>query len=259
MKSILEEGLNFPIEKITTSLTRNDLIVKDKTSFAIQKMETFLKIRNSSSRSVIKTTDTFSGFHAIFTGPSGTGKTLAASLLGKETGNDVYRIDLSNVVSKYIGETEKNLDKLFSRAQTSDVILFFDEADALFGKRTEVRDSHDRFANQEVSWLLQRIDTFDGILILAFNKKVNLDSPFFRRFNVIVEFEIPDSGQRLKLWRKYLPLQVQQELAFDVDEIARKYKLTGGEIVHAIQAVGENSPIRFTKDYLLKRIQVREK
>lgn len=259
MNGIFEEGLNFPIEKLITSLTLNDLVVKDKTFAAIQKMENLLKARISERSISNAIADTLKGFHTIFTGPSGTGKTMAASLLGKETGHDVYRIDLSIVVSKYFGETEKNLDKLFARADALDIILFFDEADALFGKRTEVHDSNDRYANQEVSWLLQRIDTFNGVLILAFNKPLNINSPFFSRFDFIVEFEKPDKVQRLKLWRKYLPLQVQQEMKFDVDEIARKYKLTGGEIVNAIRTAGENSLNAITKVFLLKGIQKKTK
>lgn len=255
MNKILEDNLNFPIDKITTSQTRNDLIVKDKTLVAIQMMEQLMKERKSASSAKKTISDTFPGFRAIFTGPSGTGKSFAAALIGRETGFDVYRIDLSVVVSNYIGETEKNLEKIFSRAEASEVILLFDEADALFGKRSEVSDSHDRYGNLEVSWLLQRIDSFAGILILSFSKPINRNSPFFRRFNMIVEFEKPDSGQRLKLWRKYLPNAVQQEMAFDVDEIARKYKLTAGEIVNIIRSSGENNLNAVSKVFLLKGIQ----
>lgn len=255
MNTLFEAGLNLPVEKLTTSLTRNDLIVKEKTLAGIEAMENWLRpgINHSNINNTIS--GAYPGFRTIFTGPSGTGKTLAAALLGKETGHDVFRIDLSNVVSMYIGETEKNLDKLFLRAMASDVILFFDEADALFGKRTEVRDSHDRYANLDISWLLQRIDSFTGMLILAFNKPLNMDSPFFKRFNLIIEFEKPDRVQRLKLWRKYLPLEAQLEMKFDVDEIARDYKLTGGEIVNAIHTAGEKNLNTMTMVFLLQGIQ----
>ena len=122
------------------------------------------------------------GYRALFHGPPGTGKTLTATLLGKHTGRPVFRIDLSRVVSKYIGETEKNLSRLFDKAEHKDWILFFDEADALFGKRTEIRDAHDKYANQEVAYLLQRIESYAGLVILATNQRGNIDEAFLRRF-----------------------------------------------------------------------------
>ena len=131
------------------------------------------------------------GYRSLFYGPPGTGKTMTACLLGKSTGRDVYKVDLSLVVSKYIGETEKNLARVFDQAQHKGWILFFDEADALFGKRSETRDAHDRYANQEVSFLLQRIETFDGIAILASNQRENLDDAFTRRFESIIYFPMP--------------------------------------------------------------------
>lgn len=133
------------------------------------------------------------GYRCLFAGPGGTGKTLAAALLGKECNMDVYRIDLSMVISKYIGETEKNLAKLFDEAEYKDRILFFDEADALFGKRTEVKDSHDRFANLEVSYLLQRLENYPGLVILATNLKSNMDEAFTRRFQSVIHFSAPKS------------------------------------------------------------------
>jgi SpoVK/Ycf46/Vps4 family AAA+-type ATPase len=139
------------------------------------------------------------GYRALFYGPPGTGKTLTAALLGQETGRDVYRIDLSLVVSKYIGETEKNLEKVFTMAQERKWILFFDEADALFGKRGKVKDAHDRFANQEVSYLLQRVEDFDGIVILASNDKDNIDTAFNRRFQAVVHFPMPGAAERQQL------------------------------------------------------------
>jgi SpoVK/Ycf46/Vps4 family AAA+-type ATPase len=129
------------------------------------------------------------GYRALFFGPPGTGKTLAATLIGKETGREVLRVDLSMLISKYIGETEKNLELLFARAEDKNWILFFDEADALFGKRTNVRDAHDKYANQEVSYLLSRIESYEGLVILASNSKANIDEAFKRRFHMFVEFE----------------------------------------------------------------------
>ena len=129
----------------------------------------------------------------LFAGPSGTGKTMAAEIMAGELGLDLYKIDLSTVVSKYIGETEKNLARIFDEAETTNAILFFDEADALFGKRTEVRDSHDRYANIEISYLLQRMEEYDGIAILATNLRKNMDDAFVRRMHFTVEFPFPDA------------------------------------------------------------------
>ncbi len=255
MNALFKEGLNLNIEKLSTSLTLNDLIVKDETFVSLKTMESWLKARKNDTTSISQFTNTFSGFRAVFTGPADTGKTFAASLLGKETGYNVYRIDLSSVVSSYIGEIEKNIQTMFSRAEVSDVILMFDEADALFGKRTGIHDSQNRYANAIVSRLLERIEAFKGILILAFNKPFNMNSPFFKQFNLVVEFDKPDRVQRLKLWRKYLPMLVQQELGFDVDEIARKYKLTGGEITRVIHSAVENKPVGFSKVLLYEELQ----
>src|SRR5206468_6990848 len=133
------------------------------------------------------------GYRTLFYGPTGTGKTFTAGLLGKQVKKDVYKIDLSMVVSKYIGETEKNLELLFARAEDKGWILFFDEADALFGKRTSVKDAHDKYANQEVSYLLQRIEDYNGLVILATNMKSNIDPAFIRRFNSIIHFSPPQA------------------------------------------------------------------
>ena len=199
------------------------------------------------------------GFRALFYGPPGTGKTMAAGLLGKYTGHEVYRIDLSMMVSKYIGETEKNLANLFDKAENKQWILFFDEADALFGKRTNVKDAHDRFANQEVSYLLQRVEEFPGLSILASNFKSNLDDAFTRRFQSIVYFPIPSPVERLRLWQQSLPTAV--ELAPDVDlpRIANKYELTGSNIINIVhfcclQALAEQTNV-LSKENLLIGIQ----
>jgi SpoVK/Ycf46/Vps4 family AAA+-type ATPase len=175
------------------------------------------------------------GYRVLFYGPPGTGKTLTANVLGNETQKDVYKIDLSMVVSKYIGETEKNLELLFARAEDKDWILFFDEADALFGKRTGVRDAHDKYANQEVSYLLQRIEEFNGLVILSTNMKNNIDDAFIRRFNDIVKFTIPNEGERKEIWEKSFPEQAD----FDgIPEQVKKYELTGGNIINVIHFAG---------------------
>jgi len=174
------------------------------------------------------------GYRALFHGPPGTGKTLTAGLLGKYTGRDVYKIDLSMVVSKFIGETEKNLSNLFDRAEHKDWILFFDEADALFGKRTNVRDAHDKYANQEVSYLLQRVENFGGLVILATNFKSNIDDAFTRRFQSVIHFPVPKSAERLLLWQKALPIKMQiNEL--NINQLAMKYEMTGASILNVVQ------------------------
>ncbi|EXI69464.1 MAG: ATP-dependent zinc metalloprotease FtsH 3 [Candidatus Accumulibacter sp. SK-11] len=175
------------------------------------------------------------GYRALFYGPPGTGKTMTACLLGKSTGREVYKVDLALVVSKYIGETEKNLARVFDQAQHKGWILFFDEADALFGKRTETRDAHDRYANQEVSFLLQRIETFDGIAILASNQKDNIDQAFARRFESIIYFPMPRQEERLRLWRQGFSPKARIDEGVDLDKIAAQYELCGGAIMNVVR------------------------
>jgi len=229
---------DFPARLITTQMNWNDLVLRDKTMAEIKEIETWLKY-NDKLLDIWKLEGKIKpGYRVLFHGPSGTGKTLTACLLGKYTDRNVYRIDLSVVVSKYIGETEKNLSRLFDKADKKEWILFFDEADALFGKRTGVSDSHDKYANQEVSYLLQRIESHEGLIILASNMKSNLDSSFIRRFNSIIEFDNPDAAERLQLWKNYLPDFVENKTDIDLGEIARKYSLTGANIVNVIQYAG---------------------
>lgn len=170
------------------------------------------------------------GINALFSGPSGTGKTMAAEIMAGELGIDLYKIDLSTMVSKYIGETEKNLERLFTEAEHSGAILFFDEADAIFGKRSEVKDAHDRYANMEVGYLLQRIEEYEGIVILATNLRKNMDDAFVRRLHMSVEFPFPEEEDRLKIWSLSFPASAP--LADDVDLafMARRFKLAGGNI-----------------------------
>ena len=175
------------------------------------------------------------GYRALFYGPSGCGKTFTASLLGKATGKEVYCIDLSMVVSKYIGETEKNLSKVFEIAEDKDWILFFDEADALFGKRTGLKDAHDRYANQEVAYLLQRIENYRGLVILSTNLKSNMDDAFARRFQSMVRFSLPNAEQRERLWRETFSPKTQFAPSVDIKMISTKYELTGGSILNVVQ------------------------
>jgi len=185
---------------------------------------------------------------ALFSGSSGTGKTMSAAVVARDLGLDLYRIDLSAVVSKYIGETEKNLERIFTAAEGSNAILLFDEADALFGKRSEVKDAHDRYANIEVAYLLQRMETYDGVLILATNLAKYLDEAFSRRIHFDIEFPLPDQEQRERLWRLLIPAAAPTSDDVDPVFLARQFQLTGGEIRNcalaaAFLAAHEGGPI----------------
>ena len=170
------------------------------------------------------------GLNVLFSGPSGTGKTMASDIIGNELKLDLYKIDLSCVVSKYIGETEKNLARIFKEAETSNAILFFDEADALFGKRSEVRDSHDRYANIEINYLLQKMEEHEGIVILATNFRKNMDDAFTRRIHFSVDFPFPDEEYRLKIWRNIFPRETTRSKDIDYEFLAKRFNLSGGNI-----------------------------
>ncbi|UHC17638.1 ATP-binding protein [Methylobacterium currus] len=170
------------------------------------------------------------GVHALFAGSSGTGKTMAAEIVAGELGLDLFRISLPNTVSKYIGETEKNLDRIFDAAEDSNAILFFDEADAILGKRSEVRDSHDRYANLEISYLLQRMEEFDGVSILASNLRANIDDAFTRRLAFVIHFPFPDAAHRRRIWEGAWPDPDRRPRDVDLDRLASQFKLSGGSI-----------------------------
>jgi SpoVK/Ycf46/Vps4 family AAA+-type ATPase len=187
------------------------------------------------------------GISALFAGASGTGKTMAAEVLARELKLDLYRIDLSQVVSKYIGETEKNLRRVFDTAEASGAILLFDEADALFGKRSEVKDSHDRYANIEISYLLQRMEAYRGLAVLTTNLKNVLDTAFLRRIRFVVQFPFPDTAHRAEIWRRVFPSQTPTE-NLDVNKLAR-LNVVGGNIRNialqaAFLAAEHDEPVR---------------
>ena len=238
----------FPAQELQTDLTWGDLVLSDEVSTQISSICGWVN-HHQQLRDEWNMADRLRpGYRALFYGPPGTGKTLTASLLGSVTGKKVFRVDLSTVTSKYIGETEKNLANLFDRANNRDWMLFFDEADALFGKRTEVKDSHDKYANQEASYLLQRVEEFEGLIILASNFKSNMDDAFLRRFNTIVRFPFPDVRERDKIWRAILPAKLNETDRTTMVNKFSSYELTGGNIVNVVQAACLNTLARGNTD-----------
>jgi DNA polymerase III delta prime subunit len=226
---------NFPAKRISTAMDWDELVLNHETMDQVQELIHWVDHEQTLMSDWGLDRILKPGYKSLFYGPSGTGKTLTASLIGKKVGKDTYRIDLSSVVSKYIGETEKNLEKIFDKTTHMDCILFFDEADALFGKRTNISDAHDRYANQEVSYLLQRIEEYPGLVILASNFKSNMDDAFLRRFQSVIYFPVPDTSERKRLWEQ--SFSKESSLAEDVDlnQLASKYKLTGGSIVNVVR------------------------
>ncbi|NJM80652.1 MAG: ATP-binding protein [Flavobacterium sp.] len=223
----------FPAKEVTTFLEWNDLIVNEGIHTQINQIKLWIRHQKTLLEDWDMKKHVLPGLRTLFYGPPGTGKTLTATLLGKEFNRPVYRIDLSQVVSKYIGETEQNLEKIFNQAENKDWILLFDEADALFGKRTSTKSSNDRYANQEVSYLLQRVERFNGLVILTSNFKNNIDDAFLRRFNSIIKFSKPSIEERIQLWTNTKPknIEVNEELIL---QLATNYELTGAQIVSAV-------------------------
>ncbi|MCG8421917.1 MAG: ATP-binding protein [Proteobacteria bacterium] len=230
-------GVDFPAQYIETRLSWDSLVLHPGTIKQIEDIQTWIEHGETLMVDWGMAAKLRPGYRSLFYGPPGTGKTMTACLLGKSTGRDVYKVDLSLMVSKYIGETEKNLAKVFDQAQHKGWILFFDEADALFGKRGETKAAHDRYANQEVSFLLQRIETFDGLTILASNLKENLDNAFARRFESMIYFPVPRPEERLRLWKQGFSAKAKLDDALDLDQIARDHVLTGGSIMNIIRYV----------------------
>lgn len=246
-------GMEFPAKKISTQREWSDLILDPYTMEQILEIKAWVDYGDVLLKDLELGNKISPGFRALFYGLPGTGKTFTATLLGKVTGRDVYRIDLSMVVSKYIGETEKNLEKIFRKAENKQWILFFDEADALFGKRTNINDAHDRFANQEVSYLLQRVEDYSGVVILASNMKSNLDEAFSRRFQSVIHFPMPTENERIKIWTNAFSRKTDFEETVDLNEIARNHQLSGGAIMNVVRystlmALKNNSTMVKKKD-----------
>lgn len=227
--------IGFPAKRITTGLDWEDMVLDYQVAAELEEINTWI----SSGKTIMEDWGLSrflkAGYRSLFYGPPGTGKTLAATLLGKKNEMDVYRIDLSMIVSKYIGETEKNLARVFDLAENRNWILFFDEADALFGKRTSTNTSNDRHANQEVAYLLQRIEDFPGMIILATNLRSNIDEAFSRRFQSVIYFPMPTKELRADLWRKMLPKQWLDKDADELIAIAAETELSGGAITNVVR------------------------
>jgi hypothetical protein len=226
---------NFPAKLLTTRLDWADLVLDPQVLGEISEIAAWIKHQDTIMNEWGLSRMLKRGYRSLFYGPPGTGKTLTACLLGKTLNLDVYRVDLSQVVSKYIGETEKNMASIFDQAENKNWILFFDEADALFGKRTATSDSKDRHANQEVAYLLQRVEDFSGVVILATNLKANMDTAFSRRFQSIVFFPAPNYEQRLRLWRNTFEGQVKLDSDVEFKTLANDYKITGGAIINVLR------------------------
>lgn len=231
-----EYNAGFPAKLVTTKLEWGDMILDYQCANSLEEIATWLEYHKIIMDDWSLNRFLKPGYRALFYGPSGTGKTLAAALIGKRYNMPVYRIDLSQIVSKYIGETEKNLSRIFDLAENRNWILFFDEADALFGKRTSTNTSNERYANQEVSYLLQKIEDFPGIVLLATNLRSNMDNAFYRRFQSVVYFPIPTEEMRMKLWEKVLPKNWLQGNAEKFIGIAAKTELSGGAIMNVVRS-----------------------
>lgn len=229
-------GSSFPAKLLTTKMLWSDLVLPDSTRQQLEQIRHWLMFNETLSKDANLGSKLKPGYRALFYGPPGTGKTLTASLLGKEFGKDVYRIDLSNIVSKYIGETEKNLQAVFEIAETKDWILFFDEADGLLSKRTNVGTANDRYANQEVGYLLQRLEDYPKLIILATNYKNNIDGAFMRRLQSSIEFPVPQFAERQLLWHKMLPQSIELAPDLQPDELAQRFELSGAAILNCIQS-----------------------
>lgn len=228
-------SIGFPAKLITTGLEWEEMVVDYRVENELEEINTWITSHRVIMEEWRLSRYLKAGYRALFYGPPGTGKTLAATLLGKKNGMDVYRVDLSMIVSKYIGETEKNLARVFDMAENRNWILFFDEADALFGKRTSTNTSNDRHANQEIAYLLQRIEDFPGMVILATNLKSNIDEAFSRRFQAVIYFPMPTEEQRRELWRNMLPEQWLGEQADSLISLAAETELSGGSITNVVR------------------------
>lgn len=250
-----ENTSSFPAQKITTNMEWKDVVLDSSVHEQVMELKLWAEHGHVLMNEWGLHKQLKPGYRALFYGPPGTGKTLTATLLGKTTGKDVYKIDLSLIVSKWVGETEKNLSALFDIARYKDWILFFDEADALFGKRTSAASSNDRFANQQTAYLLQRIEDFPGMVILASNLRANMDEAFTRRFQSIIHFDMPGPEERYQLWTTIFSGKCRLHRDIDLYKIAEEYEMPGGVIINilrscALAAIKRKDPIVQSKELM---------
>ncbi len=224
---------DFPAKILDTNLDWSDLVLNPVVVDEVENINTWLNFKDEiqNNSSLLKKIN--KGYKCLFYGPPGTGKTLTASLIGKKNNIDVYRIDLSQIISKYVGETEKNLSRLFDLAENKNWILFFDEAESLFSKRTSVGDSKDKFANQQTAYLLQRIEDYNGLIILATNLKPNIDRAFTRRIQSSINFPLPTTDERKILWKNFLN-NISDIPTDKINQISKDYEVSGGTIKNVI-------------------------
>ncbi len=226
----------FPAQKISTSLIWDDLVLGKDALEEVKEIEYWVAHQDEIMDEWQLNRHLHKGYKAVFYGASGTGKTLTTTLLGKATGLPVYRTDTSALVSKYVGETGKNLENLFSAAENKNWILFFDEAESLFAKRGTIKDASDQYANQTITYLLQRIEDYNGVVILATNKLSSIDNAFRRRFQNIIKFEKPNRQQRLRLWQQAFQGHLQLSSEVNLEFIAQHYdEVTGGILVNILR------------------------
>ena len=236
--------------QLTPRYKWTDLVLPDRQRETLASISAYLRHRDHvlTEWGYEKTVARTQGLKVLFAGESGTGKTMAAEVLGGELGLELFRVDLATIVSKYIGETEKNLDRIFEAATGSNAILFFDEADALFGKRSDVSDAHDRYANIEVAYLLQKMEGYPGAVILATNFRQNIDDAFVRRLDFVIDFPFPEPDDRKLIWRLLLPEEAPLSDDVDLEFLSVQFKLSGGAIRNcsmsaAFQAADEGTSI----------------
>ena len=229
------EDHNLLVEEISTALEWQDLVLNNTSKNQVKAIQHWLEHRSQITNDLHLKRLIKPGYRVLFHGPSGTGKTLTASLLGKTLGKSVHSINLTLMLSKYIGETEKNLNSIFNSAEKHDWILFFDEADAIFGKRTEVRHANDRYANLETAYFLQRLENYTGLVILAANYRSNIDEAFTRRFESVIHFPMPNRHERLKIWEQVFSGKFTNSQEVDLNKIAEDFELTGGAIISIVK------------------------
>jgi len=248
-----EFNMNFPAKRITTGLELDDLVLSDDTVEQVKEIRSWVKYGPDMLKKWGLGNRLSPGLKLLFFGPPGTGKTTTASVIGKLSGLEVYKIDLSMVISKYVGETQKNLSRLFDAANQKNWILFFDEADALFAKRSEKQmDQNTHYANQEIAYLLQKLDDHNGVVILSSNMRNNMDEAFTRRFHNMIFFAMPSAKERQEIWQKGFSPMTEMDEDVDLEEIAKSYVISGGAIMNVVRYASLKAMER-RRDVILKK------